>query len=110
MPAPADVTLSWDPNPETDLAGYKIYYGTSASVYGTVIKIVGLQTSYTLTGLAPGTYFFAITAYNTADLESGFSNEVSANLGSAGYYGSDYFRYFGIQHYRHQRNHPMDHG
>ncbi len=76
----ADVTLSWDPNPETDLAGYKIYYGTSSSVYSTSIKI-GPQTTYTVTGLAPGTYFFAITAYNTADLESGFSNEVSVNLG-----------------------------
>jgi fibronectin type 3 domain-containing protein len=76
----ADVTLSWDPNPESDLAGYKIYYGTSSSVYSTSID-VKLVTTYTVTGLASGTYFFAITAYNTAGLESGFSNEVSAPLG-----------------------------
>lgn len=25
-----DVTLGWDANSETDLAGYKIYYGTTA--------------------------------------------------------------------------------
>ena len=75
----ADVTLQWDPNSESDLAGYKIYFGTASGVYGTPITI-GTQTSVTVTGLAPGTYFFAVTAFTTAGLESGFSNEVSKTI------------------------------
>jgi len=71
----ADVTLAWDANTESNLAGYKVYYGTASRVYGTPITI-GTQTTYTVTGLTPGTYYFAVTAYNTSGLESGYSNEV----------------------------------
>ena len=78
----AIVTLAWDPNPETDLLGYRIHYGTSSGVYGTSIE-VGRQTTYTVTGLPAGNYYFAITAYNTSWMESGYSNEVSADLTSA---------------------------
>jgi hypothetical protein len=74
-----NVTLAWDANSETDLAGYKVYYGTASRTYGTPI-IIGTQTTYTVTGLAPGTYYFAVTAYNTSSLESGFSNEVTATI------------------------------
>jgi hypothetical protein len=78
----ADVTLVWDANTETDLAGYKVYYGTASRTYGTPI-VIGTQTTYTVTGLAPGTYYFAVTAYNTSGLESPFSNEVSATIAQA---------------------------
>lgn len=71
-----DVTLAWDPNIETDLAGYKVYFGTAPGTYGTPITI-GPQTTYTVSGLAAGTWYFAVTAYNTSGLESGYSNEVS---------------------------------
>jgi hypothetical protein len=74
--AAGDVTLAWDPNSEGNLAGYKIYYGTAPGVYGTPITI-GTQATYTVTGLPAGTYYFAVTAYNTEGLESGYSNEVS---------------------------------
>lgn len=73
----ADVTISWDANTESDLAGYKVYYGTVTGTYGSP-TILGKQTTYTLTGLPTGTYYIAITAFNTSGLESGFSNEVSA--------------------------------
>jgi hypothetical protein len=72
----ADVTLAWDANSETDLAGYKVYYGTSSGNYPNVIN-VGKVTTYTVASLGPGTYFFAVTAYNSSNAESGFSNEVS---------------------------------
>lgn len=73
----AQATLEWDPNSESDLAGYKMYVGTASGVHGAPID-VGLVTTYTVTNLQSGsTYYFAVTAYNTAGLESGKSNEVS---------------------------------
>jgi hypothetical protein len=78
--AAADITLVWDPNSEPDLAGYKVYFGTASRTYGAPITL-GKVTTYTVTGLTPGrTYYFAVTAYNTAGLESGYSNEVSATI------------------------------
>jgi hypothetical protein len=70
-------TLAWDPNVETDIGGYKLYYGTSSRNYQFSVD-VGNQTSYTVTGLLPGqTYFFAATAYDISGNESDFSNEVA---------------------------------
>jgi hypothetical protein len=76
-----DVTLAWDANSETNLAGYKLYVGTSSGSYGAPVN-VGNVTTHTVTGLASGTYYFALTAYNSEGLESGFSNEVTVALGS----------------------------
>src|SRR3989441_2535680 len=76
----AQVTLAWDPNTETDLAGYKLYYGLSSGSYPSSVD-VGNLTSYTLSGLLEGqSYYFAATAYNLSLAESGFSNEVSKAL------------------------------
>ncbi|HSB05495.1 MAG TPA: fibronectin type III domain-containing protein [Thermodesulfobacteriota bacterium] len=73
----AQIKLAWDPNTESDLAGYKVYYGTASHSYGTPIN-VGNLTTYTLAGLTSGqTYYIAVTAYDTSNNESGFSNEVS---------------------------------
>lgn len=74
-----DVTLVWDPNTEVDLAGYKVYYGTASGVYASPVTI-SVQTTYTIKNLSPGTYFFAVTAYNTAGRESGYSNEVTKTV------------------------------
>jgi hypothetical protein len=74
------VTLAWDANTEPDLAGYMIYYGFATRAYDYVVD-VGDQTTYTLSGLEDGhTYYFAVTAYDTEDLESDFSNEVMKNF------------------------------
>ena len=71
------ITLAWDANTESDLAGYKVYYGTASGSYGTPVN-VGNVTTYQLTGLTPGqVYYLALTAYDPAGYESGFSNEVS---------------------------------
>jgi hypothetical protein len=73
----ADVTLAWDANTESDLAGYKIYYGNITGSYNTSIN-VGNVTTYRITGLlSNSTYYFVATAYNTSNLESAYSNEVS---------------------------------
>jgi hypothetical protein len=80
-------TLSWQP-PTTNtngtavknLAGYSIYYGTSASSY-TSVKVAnpGL-TSYTVSNLAKGTYSFAVVAYNSAGETSQYSAAVSKTI------------------------------
>src|SRR3989475_6293918 len=73
----AQVTLTWDANTDPDLAGYKLYYGTSSRSYQLSVD-VGNVTSYTLSGLLEGQiYYFAATAYTVSHNESGFSNEVS---------------------------------
>ena len=75
--ASGSVTLAWDANPEPDIAGFRVYYGTSSAEYSHVID-VGNVTTAEVPGLATATtYYFAVSAYNTADLESELSSEVS---------------------------------
>ena len=71
------VTLSWDANTEPDIAGYKVYWGTSSGVYDKFSDVS--QTTASVSDLAIGIrYYFAVKAYNEAGLESGYSEEVSA--------------------------------
>lgn len=74
------VKVSWDANTEPDLAGYKVYYGQKSRQYDHVVD-VGNITEYEVGNLLPGqTYYFAVTAYDTAGNESAPSEEVSATL------------------------------
>jgi chitinase len=76
----ASVELQWDPNTEPQLAGYKVYWGTSSASF-TFSKNVGNTTVCTVTGLDEGqTYYFAATAYDAAGTESGYSNQVSYSI------------------------------
>ena len=75
----ADVNLAWDPVTNPVLAGYRIGYGTVSGQYGTVID-VGNVTAHTISGLSPGTYYFAVKAYGTAGQESSYSNEVTSSV------------------------------
>ena len=61
--------------PLFDLAGFKIYWGTSPGSYPNSVTIdnPGL-TSYVVSNLTAGTYEFVATAYNLAGVESVFSN------------------------------------
>ncbi len=76
--ANASVTLSWtaptentDGTPLTNLAGYWIYYGTSSDAMTQSVQIAnpGVVT-YVLSNLSPGTWYFSMTAYSTADVQS----------------------------------------
>ncbi len=82
----SSVTLGWQPptentngSPITDLAGYKIHYGTASANYTQVVSVnnAGL-TRYVVDNLPKGTYYFAITAYDSKGLESALSGEVSS--------------------------------
>ncbi|MBI5198088.1 MAG: hypothetical protein HZA19_05700 [Nitrospirae bacterium] len=82
-----EAILSWEPpatnadgTPLTDLAGYKVYYGTASGSYGDFVD-AGNVITYTVSNL-PETvaYYFAVTAYNTTGNESGYSNEASKTI------------------------------
>ncbi|MEW5801617.1 MAG: Ig-like domain-containing protein [bacterium] len=71
----SSLTLSWSPNSEPDLAGYKVYYGLETGTYSNFFD-VGNTTTYTLHGLRAGvTYYFVVVAYDTAGNESAYSEE-----------------------------------
>jgi len=78
-PTTSSATLTWDPNTDSDLAGYKVYRATASGAYGAALGTVPAGTvTYQATGLSANTtYFFVITAYDNAGNESSFSNEVS---------------------------------
>jgi hypothetical protein len=83
-------TIYWNPvktyNDNSSLipAGYKILYGTASKHYTTTAKIsIGQLTntnspSYTIKGLSRGTrYYFAVSAYDSSNIDSTLSTEVS---------------------------------
>ena len=78
----ATVNVAWNPNGETDLDGYKLYYGTSSRSTGSYTDVAVINdetaTSFQLNDLSAGTYFFSLTAFDKAGNESGYSVEVSA--------------------------------
>ncbi len=72
--------LSWDAVVSPDLAGYRVYFGTAPGVYFQVPGQgldAGTLTSVAMGGFTSGTrYYFAVTAYDAANVESAFSNVV----------------------------------
>jgi hypothetical protein len=72
------VTLSWKPpisnidsSALTNLAGYRILYGTAANKLHSRLELPGSShTSARIEGLAAGTYFFALKAYRRDGVES----------------------------------------
>jgi len=81
-------TVNWNPPTQntngstiTNLAGYTIEYGTNKSSLTSSIKVTnpGL-TSYVIENLAAGTYYFGVTAYNSAGGSSSVSSIVSKTI------------------------------
>jgi hypothetical protein len=71
----AQVTLAWDANPDPNIAGYRVYYGTSSRDYSFYAD-VGNQTTCTIANLQNTMYYFAATAYDAGGQQSPYSAEV----------------------------------
>lgn len=70
------VGLMWQPSPDDDVTKYRVHRGEVSRVYDWTAD-VGLMTTTSVAGLRPGkNYFFAVTALNSWNMESDFSNEV----------------------------------
>src|SRR5438105_1019392 len=75
--ASQSVGLAWDRSADPSVSGYRLHCGTHSGVYTQTIEI-GNATTTLVSNLVSGTrYFFAVTAYNAAGLESPPSNEAS---------------------------------
>jgi hypothetical protein len=76
------VTLNWEAITDADLAKYRIYRGTSSPATTLIDSNLALSppdTFYTNSGLTNGqSYYYRVTAVDSAGNESGYSNEVSA--------------------------------
>jgi hypothetical protein len=76
----ASIEVSWSANAESDLAGYKVYYGTQSGTYTSSVN-AGKVTTQTINNLETGrTYYIAISAYDTSANESAKSNEVTISI------------------------------
>jgi len=83
-------TLTWDPNTDTNLAGYRVYYantnvkpftGTGATEGASGLLVPKGTNTTTLTGLdSTKPYYFAVTAYNPTGQESAYSNIVNVPI------------------------------
>lgn len=83
--ASSNVTFEWDPNSETDLAGYRLYQTQIMGQYtfgngNEVASVAAGIEEVTIIGVGDGVYYWVLTAYDTHGNESGPSNEVTANL------------------------------
>jgi hypothetical protein len=86
--AGGSATLSWTPpttntdgSALTNLAGYRVRWGTSAGNYTSSVTLnnPGLS-SYVVGSLVSGTYYFVVTALNSAGVESQSSNMASKTI------------------------------
>jgi hypothetical protein len=74
-----DAPRNSDGTPVSNIAGYNVHYGTSSGNYDKKVNN-GPLTTCSISGLAPGTYYFSVTSYDSAGNESTFSNEVSKTI------------------------------
>jgi hypothetical protein len=77
----ASLSLSWNPNSEDDLAGYKLYYDNKLEGDFQNIIDVGMVTEYEITNLPRGaTYRIALSAYDVHNNESGLSETINVSI------------------------------
>jgi len=69
------ILVRWDQNTEDDLAGYRVYWGFASRQYDSSLTVYTnhfLKESFRDSAV----YYFAVTAFDTANNESGYSDEV----------------------------------
>jgi hypothetical protein len=67
-------TLNTNGTTVTDLAGYRIYYGSKSTQLNQVVTVAGAAvTDYVFRELSAGTWYFAVVAYNNDNIESSLS-------------------------------------
>lgn len=71
--------LEWDRNLETNVAGYRLWWGGQSRAYTNVLTTTNTTAIVSNSMMAPGTNFFAVTAFDTDGLESDYSDEVSTS-------------------------------
>ncbi|MFC2041503.1 hypothetical protein ACFLTY_04200 [Chloroflexota bacterium] len=77
-PGNEQISLTWDSNNETDLWGYNVYCGPTSGNYTQINASVVISSNYTDTPLyGGGTYYYAVTAVDLGNNESGYSDEAS---------------------------------
>ncbi|MGD9597471.1 MAG: putative Ig domain-containing protein [Steroidobacteraceae bacterium] len=86
-PVTGNVTLNWQPPTErtdgsvlTNLASYRIYYGTGQGNYTNQVSVGGGLTTYVIENLAGGTWYFVMTAIDGSGVESARTNPVSKTI------------------------------
>jgi chitinase len=78
--AASSLLVSWKASSDSDLAGYKVYYGTQSGMYGSVVAVQNTN-SYKISNVQSGsTYYVAVTAYDNSGNESSRSTEISAYI------------------------------
>ncbi len=72
----AEVGVAFDPNPDSRVVGYKLYYGTTQNSYEMIN--LGSKTGHVFSNLQAGaTYYFAATAYDAQGNQSNYSVPLS---------------------------------
>jgi hypothetical protein len=81
------VTLNWTPPTRntdgsalTDLAGYTLSWGRQSGNYTNSADVGAGMTSFVVENLSAGTWYFAMSAYNTAGVHSDYSGEASSTV------------------------------
>ena len=70
-------TVAWEASTSADVAAYNVYYGTRSGDYTNVVLVDAIENTAAIIGLEAGTtYFFAVTALDSLNEESVFSDEV----------------------------------
>jgi hypothetical protein len=74
-------TLNTDGSVITNLTGYRIHYGTTPTELTNTVDVDGTNIlSYVLTDLAPGIWYYAVTAVNSESTESDLSSIGSSTI------------------------------
>jgi hypothetical protein len=86
-PASGSALISWTPPTQNDngttltnLAGYRIRYGKSATALDQTLQMGPGTVSQSVSGLAAGTWYFGVVAYNSNGVESNLSNTTTKTI------------------------------